>query len=122
MSLLHYPGEEFKLGRKKLGEREERKGEFVLPVPASAVPFPAWDTRDELRDDAAGWSHRWLPQHQLPSEHRLRPGTPAAPAAVRGWAALRLGAGLQPPAFPAVIFCKTCVAIIIWLTAAGPIH
>lgn len=42
MSLLHYPGEEFKLGRKKLGEREERKDEFVLPVPASVVPFPAW--------------------------------------------------------------------------------
>lgn len=42
MSLLHYPGEEFKLGRKKLGEREERKGDLVLPVPASVVPFPAW--------------------------------------------------------------------------------
>lgn len=42
MSLLHYPGEEFKLGRKKLGEREERKGDLVLTVLVSVVPFPAW--------------------------------------------------------------------------------
>lgn len=40
MSLLHYPGEESKLGRKKLEERGGRRGEGVFPVPVSVVPSP----------------------------------------------------------------------------------
>jgi len=38
MSLLHYPGEDLKLGRKKLEKREGRKDEVVLPDPARWSP------------------------------------------------------------------------------------
>lgn len=39
MSLLHYPGEDLKLGRKKLEKKEGRKGKVILPDPASMVPI-----------------------------------------------------------------------------------
>lgn len=80
MSLLHYPGEEFQLGRKKLEERGGRKGEVVFPVPVSMVLSPgsgegAGSTvvlGSCWRLAGSCWrppEHRLLPGHRLPPEH-----------------------------------------------------
>lgn len=79
MSLSHYPGEECKLGRKKLGEREEREDELVLPAPA-AWSLLAWGQ--------AGCAD-WMP------EHRLLPSIAPGRASPRGGSGAGRGAGLS---------------------------